>query len=161
MSNKMFTPVRGTEAKIAGKVMGFNDGYIYFATDTGKIYMDYTDADGAQHARVSFGGGAGGGGNNSGIYYANQEVADKANPELAFEIDSIESESLPSVDDLIINAADGCFYRVIRIDVIAAQVIGERLNVSGGGGGGVSTLEEDVDLEVEDLPSINLINNIS
>ena len=161
MSNKMFTPVRGTEAKIAGKVMGFNDGYIYFATDTGKIYMDYTDADGAQHARIPFGGGAGGGGNNSGIYYANQEVADKTNPELAFEIDSIESESLPSVDDLIINEADGCFYRVVRIDVIAAQVIGERLNVSGGGGGGVSTLEEDVDLEVKDLPSINLINNIS
>ena len=33
MSNKMFTPVRGTEAKIAGKVMGFNDGYVYWVDD--------------------------------------------------------------------------------------------------------------------------------
>jgi hypothetical protein len=117
---KIFTPVRGTEEKIAGKVMGFNDGYIYFATDTGKIYMDYTDADGVDHARVSFGGGAGGSGGNSGIFYANQEVADKTNPELAFEITSIDSKDLPVKDDLIINEADGCFYRVIKIDVIAA-----------------------------------------
>ena len=42
MSNKTFTPVRGAEDKIAGHVMGFHDGFVYFATDTGKIYMDYT-----------------------------------------------------------------------------------------------------------------------
>ena len=46
MSDKRFTPVRGVEDKIAGHVMGFHDGFVYFATDTGKIYMDYTDENG-------------------------------------------------------------------------------------------------------------------
>ena len=36
MSNVKFTPVRGTEANIA--TMGFNNGYVYFATDTVIIF---------------------------------------------------------------------------------------------------------------------------
>ena len=33
-----FRPVRGKEADILSK--GYNEGYVYFATDTKKIYMD-------------------------------------------------------------------------------------------------------------------------
>jgi hypothetical protein len=43
---KRFVPVRGTEEKIAANVMGFNNGYLYFATDTGHIYLDYVDENG-------------------------------------------------------------------------------------------------------------------
>ena len=43
---KKFVPVRGTEEKIAANRMGFNDGYLYFATDTGHMYLDYIDENG-------------------------------------------------------------------------------------------------------------------
>jgi hypothetical protein len=33
-----FRVVQGTEAKIINK--GYNEGYLYFATDTKKIYLD-------------------------------------------------------------------------------------------------------------------------
>ena len=45
-NGKRFVPVRGTEDKIAANVLGFNDGYLYFATDTGRMYLDYTDSEG-------------------------------------------------------------------------------------------------------------------
>ena len=92
MSNKTFTPVRGPEDKIAGHIMGFHDGFVYFATDTGKIYMDYTDADGVDHARVPFGGGAGGSGSNSGIFFANKTLTDgeKLDTEVIFTKDEVE-----------------------------------------------------------------------
>jgi hypothetical protein len=39
MSDKIqFTPVRGTEANIM--TMSRQNGYVYFATDTGRIYID-------------------------------------------------------------------------------------------------------------------------
>ena len=38
MSNTPFRPIRGTEAKILNTPS--REGYLYFATDTGKIYMD-------------------------------------------------------------------------------------------------------------------------
>ena len=78
MSDKTpsFVPVRGTEAKL--DLMGFNDGYVYFAADTGKIYLDYIDADGAEVKRKLLGNGAGGGeGGNAGIYYASRVITDE------------------------------------------------------------------------------------
>lgn len=43
---KRFVPVRGTEEKIMGTSLGFHDGYLYFATDTGHIYLDYVNENG-------------------------------------------------------------------------------------------------------------------
>ena len=158
MSNKTFTPVRGTEDKIAGHIMGFHDGYLYFATDTGKIYMDYTDADGVDHARVPFGGGSGGSGSNSGIFFANKELTDdeKLETEIFFDMNiDIEGNTYPEVDDLILNASDGCFYRVLSTNKVTAQVLGSRLTVAGngsGGSGGSDSLAEDISLIIEGLP---------
>jgi hypothetical protein len=89
--NKRFVPVRGTEEKIAANVMGFNDGYLYFATDTGRMYLDYINEDGIQIARAAVGGNAGGAG-NSGIYYANKILTadEKLETEIIFAIDTIE-----------------------------------------------------------------------
>ena len=111
MSNKKFTPVRGIEDKIAGHVMGFHDGFVYFATDTGKIYMDYTDEEGVDHARVPFGGGAGGGsGSNSGIFFAKRPVTEdeKLDDNLVFSMDDhIEGKVYPEKDDLILTLGAG------------------------------------------------------
>ena len=38
MSNISFRPVRGTESNIVNQPL--HDGYVYFATDSGKIYLD-------------------------------------------------------------------------------------------------------------------------
>ena len=165
MSNKTFTPVRGPEDKIAGHIMGFHDGFVYFATDTGKIYMDYTDADGVEHARVSFGGGAGGSGSNSGIFFANKTLTDdeKLDTEVVFSKDEIEGKEYPEVDDLILNAGDGCFYRVMSSNKVTASVVGSRLTVAGngtGGGGGADSLAEDISLTIESLPD-TIINGKS
>ena len=44
-----FRPVRGKEADILSK--GYNEGYVYFATDTGNIFIDYKGS-----AKIPLGG---------------------------------------------------------------------------------------------------------
>ena len=159
-NKKRFVPVRGTEAKIAAAVMGFNDGYLYFATDSGRIYLDYIDEEGNQVVRALLGGSGQG---NSGIYYANKTLSDdeKLETEITFRIDQIEGGIYPAVDDLIINVPEGSFYRVTEPSPHLSSVIAERLTISGGGGGSSSGLSEDIYLDVENLDTINLINGQS
>ena len=157
---KRFVPVRGTEEKIAAAVMGFNDGYLYFATDSGRIYLDYTDDEGNQIARAVVGGSGQG---NSGIYYANRNLTndEKLETEIIFRIDEIEGGVYPMRDDLIVNVPEGSFYRVTEPSPQTSSVIAERLTISGGGGGPISTLAEDIDLTLEPLDTVNLINGQS
>ena len=50
--NPSFRPIRGTEEKLLSTP--YQEGYIYFAVDTGNIYMDANPA--AQHGKpVDFG----------------------------------------------------------------------------------------------------------
>ena len=158
---KRFIPVRGTEETIMSNALGFNDGYVYVATDTGHIYTDYTDKDGNRVARAMLGGTAGGSG-NSGIFYANKTLSDDEKLEdlIIFPIDTIEGGNYPQKDDIIINVPEGSFYRVINPSPLTSSVEASRLTIAGGGGG-TSTLEEDISLRVEDLESINLINGQS
>lgn len=158
--SKRFIPVRGTEEKIM--TMGFNDGYVYFAVDTGKIYMDYYATDGQAVSRSQLGGGSGSSeGGNSGIFYANRTLTpeEKLEEEIIFPLDSIEGGEYPAIDDLIINAGDSCFYRVTAIRRIDRSVIAKRLTVAGGGSGDdPSSLASDIELIVDSLPTVNLIN---
>ena len=160
-NGKRFVPVRGTEDKIAANVLGFNDGYLYFATDTGRMYLDYTDSEGQQVARAMVGGMAGGAG-NSGIYYASKSLTndEKLETEIIFAIDNIEGDSYPAKDDIIINIPEGSFYRVTNPSPLTSSVTATRLTIAGGGGG-VATLAEDIDLIVEPLSTVNLINGQS
>lgn len=159
---KRFVPVRGLEQRImdmtSANKLGFNDGYVYFALDTGRIYIDYIDSDGNPVARAMVGNSSGGGG-NSGIYYANKTLSDeeKLLDEITFPIDAIEGSEYPQKDDLIVNIPEGSFYRVVLPSPLTSDVKAVRLTIAGGGGG-VATLEEDISLRVEDLASINLIN---
>lgn len=163
MSNKRFIPVRGTEAKL--DLMGFNDGYVYFAVDTGKIFIDYTQADGTMVSRKLLGSGSGGGsGSNSGIYYANYTPTDaeKLEDEINIPIGAIEGGEYPEEDDLIINLGDNCFYRVIKVQRAFQNVLCRRLTVAGGGGGDApGSLASDIELTVDSLPTVNLINGRS
>lgn len=144
-----------------GTSLGFHDGYLYFATDTGHIYLDYVNENGQQVARAMVGGTSGGSG-NSGIYYANREISEEEQLEdiINFPKGTIEGNDYPQKDDIIINISEGSFYRVIEPLPLASSVKAFRLTIAGGGGG-VSTLEEDIALRIEPMESINLINGQS
>ena len=150
MADISFQPIRGREEDLL--LLPYRDGALYFAIDSGKMYLD---ARGKEKIPV---GGAG----NSGIYYANRPVsaADSAVDILTFELDDesgVEGDKLPNVDDLILNTPDGCFYRVVSVNYEAETVNATRLTVSGNGGGG-AVVKKSIDLQVEKLASSSLIN---
>jgi hypothetical protein len=133
MGNISFRPVRGLEAAIM--TMGYNEGFVYFATDTKKIYVD---ANGQE--KIPMGG-------NSGIYYGRmvlEETPDSGQKEFTFSAFDIEgnddptSLTIPNIDDLILNIPDGCFYRVSSIDETdeGIFILTEKLTIAGSGGGG-------------------------
>jgi hypothetical protein len=124
-----FSPIMGKEASIMKQ--DYREGYLYFATDTKKIFMD---ANG--EAKLPMGG-------NSGIYYGTMKL-DEIPPEnqtefefTVFDIEGNEEDSnrliIPNIDDLILNE-DGCFYRVIDLvgeglDII---IVTNKLTLAGG-----------------------------
>ena len=129
-----FRPVKTTETEL--EQIGAQKGYLYFTTDTQKIYLGMGHGE-----KLSMGG-------NTGIYYANKEInypEDGTEPEktVYFSIDEIETKNgkLPAVDDLILNTNenDGCFYRVIGPDTedeFSVETLRLTLRGSGGAGGG-------------------------
>lgn len=136
--NTVFRPVRGKDEKI--QAAQYQEGYVYFATDTKKIYLD------ANGVRSPMGG-------NSGIYYGSKNFGDSVDEgQTQFTFEHLDLEinnssdkiSLPNIDDLILNIPDGCFYRVIEIEGSGtdAVITTEKLTIagSGGGGGGAGTL---------------------
>ena len=90
-----FRVVKCPEEKIPEK---YTEGYVYFTTDTKKIYLD-TEID-----RLSMGG-------NTGIYYADIKFESSDDIEYYFTSDDIDEGLMPNVKDLILNT-DGCFYKV-------------------------------------------------
>lgn len=128
MSNQIiFTPVRGTEASIATLMEDYHDGYVYFTTDTGKIYVDTAGT------RTLMG--------NSGValFYGFDAAPrhDEEDPDSLFTLtlSDIEDYTHCKVMDLILNE-DGCFYRIDSINESADSIVCTRLAVSGSGGSG-------------------------
>lgn len=124
----VFTPVRGIESEILkSKPI---DGYVWFATDTKKIYY----SNGIEF--LSMGG-------NSSIFYGILDTSqtDSAQTEYIFTIDDLEptetSLTIPQINDLILNR-DGCFYRVTSLDYEQGEVeiYTNKLTLAGGGGNG-------------------------
>lgn len=129
---------KGPEQKI--KLQPLQDGAIYFATDTKKIYLDCDFTDSLKnklHDRIAFGG-------STGIYYAQHDFKDDdgVNGFLFTQDDFDNAEEVPMVDDLILNDTDGSFYRVTEVEdysengEIIFELRADRLTVSGNGGGG-------------------------
>ena len=127
-----FRPVQGTDAQILSK--GYNEGWVYFATDSKKIYLDAMGEN-----KLPMGG-------NSGIYYGTADFGDNIpenQTEFEFTVYEIEGNeegerlTIPNVDDLILNK-DGCFYRVIEIsgESLEAIIVTNKLTLAGGGNTG-------------------------
>ena len=108
MSNTEFRPVRGTQATI--DALPITDGYVYYAVDTGRIYMDKSDE------RISMGGG--GAANGSSIYFGvyGKEIKEDAETKMYYyPLDSLEDKNAePRVDDMILDDT-GALYRIKRI----------------------------------------------
>lgn len=141
-----FQPVRGyynvinASARVEGKV--------YFAIDTRKIYYDNGEK------LIPMGG-------NSGIFYANKDASVEITSFSPEEFDNYDASTFvgPSVDDLILNLKDGCFYRVTEVAEIEDQKIYMvlKLTVAGSGDGG-SSLAKSISLLVNTGSTTSLIN---
>jgi len=94
-----------------------NEGYIYVAEDTGKIFLD------AEGRRKQIGGsGGGGGGGSSSIIWStgDEEIgnlvkatddASDGDPVFYIALSALDTETIPDIGALIINS-DGRFFKV-------------------------------------------------
>ena len=126
MSDKTkFNVVRGTDEKIRQN-FPYQDGYVYFAVDTGRIYMDVKGKN-----KVSMGG------SGAAVVYANTTFVQNPNDDnYTFYTDGLENpEEGVKIGDLVINS-DGTFYKVEDINETTGAVDCMRIAVSGSGGGG-------------------------
>lgn len=119
-NNIPFRVIKGLEEIIMSNKHPIQEGSVYFATDTKKIYLD------TNGSRLSMGG-------NTGIYYGKADFEGLEGPEFFFKFDDIEGENLPNINDLIINS-DGCFYKVLEKQEDEFKT--ERITIAGSGGGG-------------------------
>lgn len=146
-SQTKFRPAYGTEAKIIDTE--FHEGWVYVASDTGKIFID------SEGVRKQIGGSGSGGAGSTGIVwgYGDEELgtiikatddASDGDPVYYFSTTAIDGGSVPDLDALILNS-DGRFFRVTDNSVSTEKFFTvELIAVSGGGsggggGGGVST----------------------
>jgi hypothetical protein len=112
------------------KVLDATNNFLYFTTDTKKIYLGKNNKFLPMCA-------------SSGIFYGTKKIyydnsGETPSPDVDFSFSlEIEGDEIPEVDDLILNGeGDGCFYRVLSI--IGDTVSTKRLTLRGGGGGGGS-----------------------
>lgn len=126
MMAEIFQPVRGLEENI-NKITN-HDGYIYFAYDTGNIYLD---KDGQRHLM---------GGDSTGFVWADAKdgqiikvvADDEENQTYYIYIDAIENNSIPKPNSLILNS-DGRFFRTSKVEASQNRVLANLIAVSGSG----------------------------
>lgn len=147
-----FRIARGTDARIQG--LSKNEGQVYFATDTGKIYYDVNSTE-----RIVMGA------SGVAIHYGKAPADLEPDPDystgkfflLSIQDDLENPDELIAIEDLIFND-DGTFYKVWDKDETTLYC--QKLAVAGGGGGGsggVSTAKV-IDIKIETPDNINLIN---
>ncbi|MGN1342639.1 MAG: hypothetical protein ACI4VL_05385 [Bacilli bacterium] len=145
MGNIAFRPVRGKDKTILAQDLC--EGNIYFASDTGKIYLDTSTE------RVLMGGAG------ASIYYgiATDFEGDEDTKIYNYPINGLEDSSdSPKEGDIILNG-DGRFFRILAIYNNYYKC--SLLAVSGSGngtGGGSNDLRPFI--KVEELDNYNLIN---
>ena len=112
-----FNPVQCSDAIL--QTLAPQEGYLYFTTDTKRIYM-------AKNGNLLPMCAA------TGFFYGEKEIeydnsGNAPDPNVTFNIeDEIEGNDVPQVDDLILNI-DGCFYRVRAVGEEEVQT--ERLTL--------------------------------
>lgn len=130
MPAKAFRPVRGLDKDIRNQVI--TDGFVYFATDSGKIYLD---KDGK---RYEMGGSSAStfifaNGNESQIVKQSEDSDDKNYTMAVAALE--ESDVLPKPNSIIVNS-DGRFFRVVDVNDEEHTIHCTLIAVSGTGGGG-------------------------
>ena len=144
-----FRPVTGTEEQINNAQK--NPGYVYFASDTGKIFVDLDNehrlAMGGSGVAVVYGSATGLEADEQGYY--------------TLDFDCLEEDVLIKEGDLILNNLDGGFYRVLEVDKDEETMLCQRLSISGngsGGGTGTGGVTKKIGITLESLETSNLIN---
>lgn len=155
------TKFRPVFSKLESKIINLplNEGWVYVAEDTGKIFID---ADG-KRKQIGGSGGGGGGGSSSIVWSFGDEEegnlvkatsdASDGDPVFYMSLSAVEGGALPELDALVINS-DGRFFKVtdntlnedrmFTLNLIAVSGGGE-----GGGGGGTSA--KDLSLSEENI----------
>lgn len=134
-ANAPFIPVKGTEASLL--TMAPSPGCLYFATDTGKLFMDVYDEISGGYVHRSMGG------TGAAIIYAQANTLEEL-PDgslVLYQSDLEDSENTAvNVGDLIINK-DGKFLRVqdISDDKFTCSLIAVSGTGDGSGGSGSVT----------------------
>lgn len=143
-NSTVFTPVRGYDRNI--QAMDYQDGFLYFAIDTKKIYLDAKGQN-----KIPIGGGGGeGGSSGSGIIFGSKvlSVEEQSQETIKFALAQLNISYLPAVDAVILNTTDGCFYRVTAVNS-DTDIQALRLTVAGSGGsGGGSTSGVKIDISI-------------
>ena len=140
------------------------DGALYFAYDTGKIFLDTTVEESGESVlrRYQMSAAASGSGSAGYVYSdadedegtlekVNPEVDDYDDPYYYIYREGFDESllALPDIDTLIINS-NGWFFRVVEqqgaLDRVKVSIIAAAGTGGGGGGGGSSTSEDDLDL---------------
>ena len=158
-----FRPVYGTEAMIS--TLEHHEGWVYIASDTGKIFLD------ANNVRKQIGGSGGSGGSGSssiewafgdedeGTIVKDTDDASDGDPYYHFSVSGLDSGAIPDIDALIINS-DGRFFRVLDNSLnsdrmFAVELIAVSGGGSGGGGGGGGTSDIDLSLQWDNIELLN------
>lgn len=128
-----FRPIQGTEEII--QKQSHQPGFVYFATDSGKIFLD------TEEERIAVGGGG------VSILYASAVEVKEDLSDFTYMIndeDLDNEDATPRIGDLIINS-DGRFFKVLshkkeshilKCSLIAVSGTGGGGGSGGGGGGG-------------------------
>ena len=145
--NQIFTPVQANEAKI--KDAQFNPGSLYFATDTGKMYLDTNEK------RINVGGAG------ATIYYSNGDATEEEDYWLIEKLALSNQNDVPAIKDILLNEKDGCFYRVENIE--SNYFVCTRIAISGNGNGeSITPIQKIPSLffskEASQQPISNIIN---
>lgn len=137
-----FRPVMGTKDFIEHHTE-ISPGWLYFATDTGDMWLDL------EHSRVSVGGAGGSGGSSSSFVWAHGDesqilklVEDDEDYSYSIAYDALDVQVAPKKDVLILNS-DGRFFRVQSFNTEDNLIIADLIAVSGSGGGGGGTVHVD------------------
>lgn len=147
MADTKFKVVRGTEQKI--KEMPQMNGYVYFTTDSGRIYMDT-----ATMNKIPMGGG-----NGVVIHYGQNIDAIDPEEKDTYVITSenfVDLKTTPQVGDLILDTK-GSFYKITDMDEETYTCV--RISISGGGSSDGSGVSQGLGLSAVRKTDTNIVLN--